>query len=214
MTGEGFSGESLPRAPVLGYLSNISTPTRVRIVTARVVLVFASINLFVAAWATARGSWDIWQLAHANAAMRVRWAFLPGPATPTIDEYIEAVRENIGSVFLFGFCVTPGCMLLFLAGPIRRGRLIPSILAIAYFVPLAFLTALATAFATAMEFVMAVGLGRPEPVKYLWLWILPVGAVIVLLLKDVCGFLWWIARNPMIDKPPETFLPRKMNAGA
>ena len=218
MTVEDISGESLPRAPVLAYLSNISTPTRVRIVVARVVLVFAILNLLVAALTLALAVWDVWKIAHELAAGRVFWwgpgrpppGLALGPGSPTLSDYLEALRigPGITALVYLSLFLTPGTAFLFLSGLIRRGGKIASILALFYFVPLMVLSLLATPMFASAILVDALGLaGRPHPIMYLWLLVIPAGVFIVLLLQDLCGFLRWIARNPMVDKPPVPFLP-------
>ena len=38
---------------------------------------------------------------------------------------------------------------------------------------------------------------------------LPLGGALSLLLKDLCAYLFWIARNPITDMPPVPFMPGK-----
>jgi hypothetical protein len=207
MTDGSGAGVTLPRAPVLGYLTNISTPTRVRIVAARVVLVLAVLNLALAALTLVMTGWDCWQIAHDRAALRGVWG---GPALPpTLDDYRYALWHGPGIVAFvcFVFFMAPGIVLLFLSGPIRRGHKIPSILAVLYFVPLMLLSVLAAALFASEILVEVLGIaGRPHPAMCFWLVVLPVAVLVVLLLNDLCRFLIWIARNPMIDKPRVAFL--------
>jgi hypothetical protein len=210
MTQEAPSCSPLPKAPVLGYLSNISTPTRVRVVAARVVLAFAILNLALAALALGFELWNIWQFAHNLAAGGWMGGRIVPPHSPALDDYLLALRIvlDVRTLLCLSLFPAPGIALLFLAGPIRRGRKAAGILALVYFLPLMLLLTLATALYGAAILVAALGFGsRPAPAMYVWLLLLPVGIVFVLLLSDLCGFLSWIARNPMVDKPPVAFLP-------
>jgi hypothetical protein len=40
----------------------------------------------------------------------------------------------------------------------------------------------------------------------------PPGLLLVLVMIDLCAYLAWIARAPLVDKPPVPFLPVKKSA--
>jgi hypothetical protein len=182
----------------------------VRLVAARVVLAFAIPNLILAVLIHGYEVWNIWQLAHDLAASRFVWGRFVPPHSPALNDYLLALRIELGVRTLLCLSLFPasGIALLFLAGPIRRGQKAASILALVYFLPLMLLLTFATALYGTAILVAALGFGGPpEPAMYVWLLLLPVGIVFVLLLGDLCGFLSWIIRNPIVDKPPVAFLP-------
>jgi hypothetical protein len=200
----------LPKAPILSYLSNVSTPTRVRSIAARsgfwigIVHFAFFVVLFVLA------TWDIWSTARDYIRWRrVGWGLGAAPAVTLRDCY-DALWVRGNYVYIVFLALTLGASLLLtvFSGAIRRGRRVPAVLALIYLVLFTSLTLFIAG--VYISLILVIGLGatsRPQPVVLLWLLLAPVAILIILLLKDLCAFLFWIARNPLIEKPPTPFLP-------
>jgi hypothetical protein len=205
----------LPKAPILSYLSNVSTPTRVRNIAARsgfwigvVHFAFFSILFVLAAW-------DIWTTARDYIRWhRAGWVMAAAPAV-TLRDYYDAlwVRGNYVYIIFLAITLAASLLLTVFSGPIRRGRKVPAVLALIYLV--LFTSLIVFVAGVCISVVLVVGLGtagKPQPVVLLWLLPAPVAILIILLLKDLCAFLFWIARNPTIEKPPTAFLPTTRHA--
>ena len=101
------------------------------------------------------------------------------------------------------------------AAPVRRGRRVPALLALLYLVPLTILITLVIASGCAAILVFGLGIaGKPESGFLPWLLLLPLPIFIILLLKDLCSFLKWIAGQPAADKPPTPFLPPSLRSAS
>lgn len=190
----------LPRAPVLSYITRAATtPTRVRLVAAWGVLVVALVygalmlacayliyqdlrNYLGWRWTTLQVIFECWQY------------------SGTLQ--VETVFSGISLVM--------GCVLVILAGAVRRGRRLPSLAAAWCMFPLMLLIAAVVIVRGGMAIIEGAGLvGRAEPWAFWWLLIVPPGVLGILLLKDLCAYLFWIARNPISEKLPVDFLPGK-----
>jgi len=44
--------------------------------------------------------------------------------------------------------------------------------------------------------------------------LVPLGILLLVLLKDLCTFLNWISRMPSLEKPPESFMPANASSGS
>jgi hypothetical protein len=187
---------NLPQAQVLGYFSNLSTPTHVRIVAARAVFWIAILHFAAAAlilfltilplWRYPLARWNSWRVV-VNA--------LEHQTSPPI-------------VVLFITAATAALVLILVAIPIRKGRKVAAFLALFYLVPfLALITLITPAYAAyLLEFGLGLH-GKSTPDLLYRLPILPIAIPIILLLKDLCACLRWIARQPTAEKPPVPFLP-------
>jgi hypothetical protein len=200
---------ALPKAPILGYFSNISTPTRVRILAARAVFWLALLHFAFSAFILVLTALDIWH----TASDLARWrgmAGLPGVPSITLRDLYKVLwyRGNFLDVIFFAVTLAPPLLLLFFSAPVRRGSKVPTVLTLIYLVPLTLLFGLATAIFAALILVLGLGTaGHPQPILLFWLFLFPVAILVILLLKDLCSFLQWIARQPTTDKPPLPFLP-------
>jgi hypothetical protein len=194
----------LPKAPILSYLSNISTPTRVRLIAARGILVLAVLCLLLFAFVF------IWNASHLHA--EVRWFAYDRSRSPTLQDYVN-VCWNIRrffTIFLFDVILvfTPGVILAILPRPVRAGRKVPCILAMTVVIPLVVVFALATLYIFCKTFVdIFNAVPRPDYSYAPWFLTAPIGVLGIVLLKDLCVILHWIARNPTVEKTPTPFLP-------
>jgi hypothetical protein len=188
----------LPKAPILGYVSNISTPTRVRIVAARGVF-WVGVFLFLLTAVL-----FYWLISN-------YWNFV-GPPTfaglmPSLEYYPEyAIYFFLILIFSFA----PALFLVSFTASIRRGRRVPSVFAMLSLLPFTLFLTLATAL-----FIGAILVDIFSDRRHFhfgnapWLLLTPIAVLIILLLKDLCAFLIWIARHPAAEKPPQPFLPAK-----
>jgi hypothetical protein len=200
---------SLPKAPVLGYFSSISSPTRVRVIAAGALFWLAVVHLDLAGLVFLIASWDIWQHAREYSFGRFGFAFYT-PLIPSLENFRDALQYDTGYLepFYFVPALAPALLLFLVAAPVRRGRRIPTFLARLYLVPLTILITILTAIGTGAVLVFALGIPtRPEPGFLPWLLLLPLPVLFILLLNDLCSFLNWIARQPTAEKPPVSFLP-------
>ena len=211
------AGSDLPRAPVLSYITGaVGTPTRVRRVAARATLMVGIVLLgMVLAWGCVEAV-RVYELARLEAKFRPMRMLAFGhplaggpalPASPTWDDYGYAVRivlVNGVTVFWGLVALLPGLLLTTMSPGVRRGRAGPCVVSalclLPYFAILALLTVLLPTAAL-----------MPREAWYLRLLVLavPVGVLMILLLKDLCGFLFWIARHPITEKPRLDFVTGK-----
>jgi hypothetical protein len=196
----------LPRAPVLGYLSNMSTPTRVRVVAARGVLWVAMVLFLISTVLLVVTARDVWRTAVWLSLWRAAGG---GPPALTMRDVFDALvrpANLVHAVISVGSLLPPG-LLIPVASPIRRGRRIPAIVALVGLVSMTLLLTLATATTASAILVVGVGwAGHAEPMYLLWLMPAPIAILVILLLGDLGRCLLWIARNPLIEKPPTPFL--------
>src|SRR5205085_5862714 len=92
-----------------------------------------------------------------------------------------------------------------------------SFLSMAYFglwMPLIFLATLALGLYACAAAGILVPEPHPNPLALAWLILLPAGAALCLLLKDLCALLQWIIRHPAAEKPRLAFLPGSDNPSA
>jgi len=201
---------SLPKAPILSYLSNVSTPTRARLIAARYVfwigVLFFVLSMALFCWV----GLEIW---HYSSYMRfvrgARGVPVPVDIWTRIKFALSYRYEYVVYFFLIlGFLFAPGLVLVGFAAPIRRGRRVPSIVALIVLTPAILSIMLATATYMGAIFIDILGdHGRYHWGNAPWLVLTPIPVLVVLLLKDLCAFLFWIARQPQMEKPPQPFLP-------
>ncbi|HEY4329222.1 MAG TPA: hypothetical protein VGN88_05765 [Phycisphaerae bacterium] len=204
--GSVLAGGGLPRSHVLGYITGGVTPTRVRRVAGFCLMVMGAIHFVLGIGMGMLIGYEVWR--------EISWR----PISP--DEILRALeyqfRWEMGPLpFLFlaiGFLAGP--ILLVLAWPVRRGHSIGSQLAMIVVAAELALAGLATAICGGAALVWGIDFtGRPEREKLWWLLVVPVGILVVLLLKDLCGYLKWISRNPITEKPAVAFMGKAKGAG-
>ena len=219
--------ESLPRARVLSYLVTISTPTRARKVAAGSALCIALASWAIILLVTGGTIWQVY-----DEASMMHWR----PGSPTLTEIENAIKYLghthfygyadspialwylmiqvgvIGRIFLVAMLLFPALGLLLLTRAIFHGRPKPCRMAVALIVPFALVLLPFIVVPPCIGVVYGIG-RNPQPAALLWLLILPPGAAILLLLKDVAAYLLWIARNPMVEKPPIPFVPATTKKG-
>jgi hypothetical protein len=192
----------LPKAPILGYLSNITTPTRVRILAARGVfgvgILFFALSAVLFVWLANR---FMYSYTH-------RWGG-GGGILNGISYVFNYHPEYLVYFFLvLAFLFMPALTLVGFAAAVRRGRQGPSVIATICLLPFTLALLIATAIFLGTIFLDIFDTRRYPHFSYaLWLLLTPISVVVVLLIKDLCGFLIWIARNPAVEKPPTPFLP-------
>jgi hypothetical protein len=206
----GDSQISLPKAPILSYLSNISTPTRVRIIAARGVfwigIFFFVLSVVLFCWFGA----EFWRVCSTAVF------FGRGRVGPVHVDILTRIKSTLSYrpyyvIYFFLillFLLMPGLILFGIAAPIRRGRRVPSIIAMILLAP----CILAAVWAATLFFGSVIvdifgDHGRHHWNNAIWLILMPIPVLVILLLKDLCAFLFWIARNPTAEKPPTPFLP-------
>ena len=198
---------AMPKAPILGYVSNVTTPTRVRIVAARGVF---WIGVLLGAMSVV--------LFFLLAGRFVEHELGSGPLfSYPLQEWIDGLKNSPGYlilVFLILFGVfTPALILMGFAAPIRRGRAAPSVIAMIPLVGIILFVMVATALFLGSKVLDIFDRKDPDYGAAFSFVLLPIPVLIVLVLKDLCEFLLWIARNPIAEKPAVAFLPEKRRGG-
>jgi hypothetical protein len=198
---------AVPHGAILSYVTNVSTPTRVRLVASRAVLFAGVVEALAALFLLLGLALIVWDRYN---ALR-RWPIWMG-AGPTFNLRI-AIEESIRYYFLFylllAVSATTASLHLFFTRAVRRGGAKASILSAIALVPLMgvlFFTALSLWCAAML---VGFGLFRTErsPIALLWFALGMVAVVQVLALKDVMTFLRWIAKNPQTERPTVAILP-------
>jgi hypothetical protein len=191
---------ALPRSHVLSYVAAADSPTRVRQLAARAVLVLAVVHWIAAV---------VFLVILALDVLRIftGYSSLPLPFRPPVSEMVrEALEQSTASIVFVVFFVTFGVVYFACARPIRRGRKAACRLAILAVVPLILACLMAAVGFIGLPIFALLERDMPP----LLLLLLVPGAIfvlIVMLLGDLCGFLSWIAKNPITDKPPIPFIP-------
>ena len=212
---------ALPRAPVLAYLANVSTPTRARTVAALGTLVVAAGNLMLGlgivvltVWQVYRLTWR-WRVAptwtdYWEEAQRLdSWFFYRSVPWGLIDMVLSTGITT--RIVLLAVLWIPALVLVILARDVYFGRRAASSVSLVMVMPVILVVALLTAIAGGGALVY--GFGRVPERAALWLLlVVPPGALLVLVLMDLCSYLRWIARAPLAEKPPVAFLPAKRPA--
>ena len=211
----------LPAAPVLSYLATISTPTRVRIVAARCVLWIALLELATLLLGGLVVGYNIWEIAHVWARFSV--AFVgpmgpPGPPpAPGLREYVFALERSLPTLMLLVALLAHFLPLLLLVRPIRKGHRTSCIAAAVLIGPLILPALLGSVTCGLIALFRGMDIGARVPDRHyaMFLLLIPlaVGVLLVLLLQDLLSILLWIARNPMVDKPPAPFIPGALPPG-
>jgi hypothetical protein len=91
-----------------------------------------------------------------------------------------------------------------------RGRAWACRTACAAIVPLMMAGVAATAAAAGWGIIF--GLRPVDPEALAWILTMPPGLFLVLLMKDLCAYLLWFARNPLTEKPGVYFVSGKAKA--
>ncbi len=193
----------LPSAHVLSYLTNLNTPTRVRLVAARCTLLIGLLvfllNMPLLLWA----AYDLWRQYRS-----VRAWF--GPLSWS-DCYEFFDTELLTLLFLAAFSGIALALAL-LSLPIRRAHRPACLAAILLLLPVVLVVLGATGSVASLGLFVGLDIGAVHPApRYEFLLLelfVPIGILLTLLLKDLCGFLRWIAAHPIAEKPPEPFLPQ------
>jgi hypothetical protein len=199
----------LPKAPILSYFTNTSSPTRVRILAARAVFWIALLNWVLATVILVQSILDIWGTAR---------DFAGGPSV-SFQDVLDALRYSLfydnGFLEFSGLvlALAPALLLSIVSGPVRRGGRVAALLAFFYLMPLTVLITVTTASYGSLLLVMSLGIaGKAYPSYLVGFLLLPLPTLAILLLKDLCSFLRWIARQPAAEKPPPPFLPTRPTA--
>ena len=136
--------------------------------------------------------------------MRQRW-YWEWSYTMRAFRFLTSPEGRAGWALLFGL---PGALQFLLSWFIWRRR--PFACRVAWLMTLPLLLAILIVTAVVNSIALVWGLAifgsHPAPEALLWLFTLPVGALLAALLKDLCGYLLWFARNPYSDKPKVDFI--------
>ncbi len=209
---------ALPHAPILSYLTQTKTLSRARRVTAVATSILGLLGTAIGAWILVSNALTVYGLAKHFAAgapisridigdaiddLREQWQF----AFPVGIRVFGTLEARITYVVLFGF---PGMSLLLLVPLVWRGRAWACRMACVMVVPLMIVAVTATAGAVGWGLMF--GLRPVEFNALVWLLTMPLGLFLVLLMKDLCAYLLWIARNPLTEKPGVHFVSGKAKA--
>lgn len=206
----------LPKAHVLSYVAAVTTPTKVRRVAARASMILGIVQFIgggiillpvgvetvlimvpsVVGW-----SMDGIYLAFESAAK-----YVAEPLNTLSQETGIPVNE-IAFVAAISFAVL-GLVEMLSACRVRRGAKAACILSCWLLWLFLAWTAIGTALLASISLLVGVwGQGRASShAPLLLLLLVPVGVLLVLLVNDVCGYLLWIARNPIAEKPSVAFI--------
>jgi hypothetical protein len=216
---------ALPQARILGYIGHVTTPTRVRTIAARLVSCLGWLHLLFAAWMLTLIVIYVTTRAPMYTAWRGHfWVRRPlpvpapiaapvAPPVPGFTDYRSAFFDalRITPERFVGLLLTfpAGLLLVLLAGTVRKGQRLGSILCIGGLVPLIAFLALVAAALGGQAVIYTFGIFRAERslVAVPWLLATAFCCLLLLLLIDLCGYLRWIARHPTAEKPPVPFLP-------
>jgi hypothetical protein len=208
---------ALPRASVLSYVTVVGTPTRVRIVAGRwLVLAGAFVPPIALVWPViflVRGFLEYREYTWG-------WYFrtyhrLP-PWMPSVSRIVEDmwrgyVLDGFGAWewICVGAIPVSICFWIFAPG-VKRGNKMACYGGIAAVGPMALVFAGASFYLGLLAFHFGLGVQRnaPNPKYFLALFAAAATIVLMLLLWDIARFMWWIARNPIVEKPAAAFLPR------
>jgi hypothetical protein len=211
----------LPHARVLGYVGHVSTPTRVKIISARVLQILGWLQILLAlalvvpmAMTLHQRASDFarWRAGHFGPLVVAGAPAVPPPA-PTFVDYrrasLEALSNSPGRAFVLLVFFPDGLFLVLMAGTVRKGQRLGSQLCFVALCPLIGTISVLGALAGCFTLMYAFGLFREPPS----LWAVPALLIFLLLglalllLVDLVGYLRWIARHPLAEKPPMPFLP-------
>ena len=201
-------GALLPKAHVLNYVARVSTPTRVRRIAATCSVALAVVYF---ALAVTLGGWLFTVIRNLMMARRFFPPFIRGrgflpPPSPSFWDYVNVTRLEFEE-YPLPFLALAGCVLLgataaAFAGSVKGGKRTASYCVLATVVPLMIFAAVVTATYIAAAAVDVFNLSPPRKLESAWYFlVVPIGALVILLMVDLCSFLWWIARNPITDKP-------------
>jgi hypothetical protein len=190
----------LPSATILNYISRADmTPTRVRILAARLVWIAAAAYLLATcffAYGTVADFLDL-QAQSAGAPLKI-----------VLEEFWDDEAPlPIAFVLFFTLTILAATM----AAGVKRGRKGPAIIALFVVIPLGFLflalAGMLAIFAIFVGFAVGEVRGGIRPLVLLLFIPAAIAVVLCLLVKDLCAYLFWIARHPDAEKPPIQFLP-------
>ncbi|MCL2641631.1 MAG: hypothetical protein FWD53_12350 [Phycisphaerales bacterium] len=207
------SGESaLPRSRVLNYMSVIDSPTRVRVLTGKVLWILGWLAVGAAGLAFIGGLislWGAWQHYDSLVASYARYSLSP----PTFFDFLwrGANGEPVvvfAAMFLVYSAIAATC--LSCSQPVKRGNRACCYMCMMVLVPSILVWILVAAGVGASLVVSGID---GELLRYPWLFLLLIPVLVallaVLLLWDLICFLSWIAKHPVTEKPPVAFLPKK-----
>jgi hypothetical protein len=200
---------SLPKALVLSYVASTESPTRVRQLTARTLRIIGGLMLLTATLLFCVLTHSFWQMYREYVAVSVRWRALGLGPYIFRDAAYNWGTDTFPALIALAATICLGVTQTAVAGPVFRARKAGCVVAFLSLVPPMLAIGFTTACAAGLALVVGAGVGatRARPLNLLWLLTMPIGILLVLLLKDLMGYLRWIARNPITEKLPVRFLP-------
>jgi amino acid transporter len=195
---------ALPHSHVLSYVASAESPTRVRLIAARVLKILGIVHGVAGLGAMAMIVW--WALEVYRDYYGLPAGLRLGPSI-----YLRRALEDgpAGWVVLLLYAATIATVLLACARPVGRGRKAACYISVLGVVPLMLMSILAACGFAANAVVMGTPLGGFDWNPVYLILLLPFGLCVLgfLLLWDLTGFLRWIANHPITEKPPVAFLP-------
>jgi len=212
----------LPGGRLLNYVGSVNTPTRARRVASTAVMVVGVIQLiiavvlvgfFVARVIDRARSYATW--ARSAHVVGLHGGLVVTPGSPMPEDYLKSTQRELEMIppeLVLGLpAAFFGLLLLLFHRAVNRGQKVPCYLCLASVIPLMCAMAISSAGFGALGLMFGVGLFREPPS---WRAVpclagIVVCGLIVLLMKDLCGFLRWIAKQPSAEKPAVPFLAVK-----
>ncbi len=192
----------LPRATVLSYLTPSSrlTPTRIRRVASWSTIGMGILHLLGAGL----GGWvayseiEYWFRSFTWSSVVAKWGY-----NPELCYFLAIVIA--GSFYLF----VGGLMLFWLAHFVRRGRAGACMVATFFVGVMALLLLIASGMMGSKALLGPIWPTERSPdwTTLAWMPVALVLGLLVLIAKDLIGYLLWIRRNPLAEKAPVKFLP-------
>jgi hypothetical protein len=195
-----------PQSHVLCYITGGNAPPRVRQVASWSLLVVGLLLTVPSMLVGVKVYSDVSPIVARYFAFKAA-----GRPVPTVWKLIVLLAEREMWWLILGVgLLLPSIVLLICFRPVRRGNGAACYAAGAALLPILVATVLAAAAVASWGLLMGTGIwGRGDSRFLPWLIPVPVLILAALLLVDLLQYLRWIATNPIIDKPPASFLPRR-----
>jgi hypothetical protein len=200
------TAQPLPSARVLSYITNLSTPTRVRRVASVSLWALATLQLTTAGLVAYPVIDGIIKLTDP------RWRIPGGP--PTLADYWWAISHYLVPIAMIVVLFLAALALIIVTPAVKLGHRKASLFALASVIPLLVMLLVSSALCACTAVILVADLFKKyEAPSAAWA-ILPVILSLVLgllglLVIDLQRLLLWIARHPQAEKGRTPFLPAR-----